>query len=96
MTRLACLLLLACGPVDVVVANVPPGSPPRDCYGPGDCMSGEFCEYLYCADTSGKCRLEPLSCDGAPMFPVCGCDGKQYPSDCARQQAAVSRGNGPC
>jgi hypothetical protein len=44
----------------------------------------------------GKCRPKPTACDGAAA-PVCGCDGKVYPSECAAHAAGVDLDvNGRC
>lgn len=43
-------------------------------------------------DAAGKCALTPGECsnDGAADTPVCGCDGKTYPSECVASAAGVS------
>lgn len=46
----------------------------------------------------GNCATVPTDvCPAAHGLPVCGCDGKDYPSDCERLQAHVGkRFNGSC
>jgi hypothetical protein len=63
------------------------------------CDAGLFCQFKH--GTCGK--LGPGTCVKTPevcstvVNPVCGCNGKTYPNDCAREQAAVSNAhNGSC
>jgi hypothetical protein len=91
--RLVLLLLLACGPVDVVVADAPPLPPAPGCTGDVDCGAGLFCERARCDDSFGFCRPVPLECN-EPAYDVCDCSKQHYSSDCARQQARQSPG--PC
>jgi hypothetical protein len=97
--RLVCLVLIACGPVDVVVADlpdIPDGGMPQYCTpGTDDCGEGNFCELARCGDPQGFCRQKPVSCEGAPMHPSCDCNSIEYENDCVREQAGVSRGP-PC
>jgi hypothetical protein len=65
----------------------------------GACGKSQFCQFPdgSCgAGGGGQCVAVPLSCDlifGA----VCGCDGKTYDNDCARQHAGVSQAHpGAC
>ena len=85
MKRIALLLLVACGPVEIIVAMEPPPCDER-CVGPDF-----FCEALNCGSSKHCVRLPP-SCDGLPRDASCGCDNKMYQNVCERQLAGVSPG----
>jgi hypothetical protein len=78
----------------VSVANT--GACSVTCGGPDalPCPAGQYCKaadgLCSTATSTGTCDLPPTSCDTAPSSPVCGCDGKTYPSLCAAQAASVS------
>jgi len=91
--RVLTLLLLACGPVDVDVADFPHGPPRVRCGDSEDtCAAGFFCEKTSCdAFADGFCTPIPQGmCDGG--VPECGCDDKPYDNACERQKAQQSRG----
>ena len=64
------------------------------------CDNGLFCEMpanrCGAADLKGTCTKAPGVC--ATIYqPVCGCNGKTYPSDCDRRAAKVAKkADGPC
>ena len=66
------------------------------CGGPAHtkCAAGTFCRFgdgsCGTAEAVGECEPIPGSCATAPSAPVCGCDGKTYPSRCAADAAGVS------
>jgi hypothetical protein len=85
--RVLWVLLLSCGPVDVIVADVP-----KACATSADCHPEDFCDKAQCTDDTGQCRPRPMSCPGGSMLPECACNGTTYASGCEREQAGQSRG----
>jgi hypothetical protein len=64
------------------------------------CNKGSFCQHktgtCFFADFSGTCVGVPRFCNHL-FRPVCGCDGKTYSNDCARERAMVSKSHdGKC
>jgi hypothetical protein len=64
------------------------------------CSNGTYCELppasCNVADAAGTCTVKPQVCS-AIAAPVCGCNGKTYTNDCARQNAGVSKAtDGTC
>lgn len=65
------------------------------------CPSRQYCEFPdgSCggADQSGVCLDQPKDCVSPAPGQVCGCDGKTYSTDCARQAAGIAlKHSGPC
>ncbi|MBX7098060.1 MAG: hypothetical protein K1X89_10130 [Myxococcaceae bacterium] len=97
----AVLVLGACGPRDILVAqaDMPDGGRPmhdEPCTLDSECRPMDYCERSDCTAVSGRCRPRPLFCDGAAS-PVCGCNGVTYWNDCVRRAAGQSlSGDGEC
>jgi hypothetical protein len=94
--RRALLLLVvacACGPVDLVVVDVPDGGdfvpPDTSCTTNEDCLGGQYCSKPGCSAALGVCRQRPVSCNGEHA-PECGCNGVTYFNACLRRAEGVS------
>lgn len=68
------------------------------------CAATGFCQYEYAAcapvhspwiSDDGTCTPRPDTCDDI-YEPVCGCDGKAYPSACSANAAGVDIGRAAC
>ena len=76
---------------------------PQVCGGPNRTRCNDptmFCSYAdgTCADPNrfGVCIVRPLACP-VRLSPVCGCDGREYQSECRAQAVAMSLSSrGPC
>jgi hypothetical protein len=94
----------ACGTEDIPVATLPGAEAGHaTCQAPLDggaplptgdaestaCETGEFCQPTTCGESPGVCEATPVSCDGQPYSPVCGCNDVTYVNDCVRQLAQV-------
>lgn len=96
MKKLCVLLaLVACGPRDIIVVNLPPSEdggfvgPALGCSSSSECAPNEFCEKSSCAQIGGHCRPKPPFC--MPILsPVCGCNGVNYWNDCHRKQQGIA------
>lgn len=92
-------LLVACGPREIVVADLPPGldggfEPHRPCVEASDCGPDAFCEKETCGAPAGHCQHMPVG-DCPPLHdPVCGCDRVTYWNQCLRAQHGVSAQSG--
>jgi hypothetical protein len=59
------------------------------------CKKKLFCDYAPAAlcgaaDAMGSCARKPQVCT-LDYRPVCGCDDKTYPNDCARRASGVGK-----
>ncbi len=66
----------------------------QPCKVAADCGAGMVCRHAGC-NGPALCVFAPISCPAGE--PVCGCDGKDYPSECAAVSASVGVANyGAC
>lgn len=93
----ALCLAAACGPVDLVVVDVPdagdlPSQVGAPCSDNDDCLGGQFCSMTSCSETVGNCVPRPtlLATCSDDFRPECGCDGVQYFNDCYRRYAGIA------
>ncbi|MFT3711163.1 MAG: hypothetical protein QM817_26335 [Archangium sp.] len=90
----AVALFAACGPVDLVVVDIPDAGdfqpPGKACASNDECLGGQYCSKPGGCNVSGTCRQRPLSC-GGEHEPECGCDGITYFNSCLRRLAGVPK-----
>jgi len=67
------------------------------CMNNTDCnQTGLFCIKITSCEDTGLCNKIPPTCN-SDVFPVCGCDGKTYISECLANSEGISvASEGPC
>lgn len=85
------------GPIDATPADADPNAPDaaaETCGGlqPRECQGKTFCDFeandCGAADSTGVCKPRPELCQPVVMA-VCGCDGRDYTSECEAQVAGT-------
>ena len=54
------------------------------------CPADKVCDLRSCGAAEGTCVEKPTACGPGEPAAYCGCDGKTYPSECARLLAGVA------
>lgn len=74
----------------VSVASAGTCDAPLGCEDNGECPKGQFCSKpAGSCNAMGKCSKYPDFC-GRALDPVCGCDGKDWPSPCVAALSGVN------